>query len=487
IEDGRMPREPLVAAAVLMGVGAATKSAQVPFQGWLPSAMVAPTPVSALLHSATMVAAGVVLVVRLMPAFRASGVLPAFAWVGVATALLGGAVALVEENLKRALAYSTLSQLGFMFVALGADSLVAGMVLLVCHACYKSLLFLGAGALKRAVGGEELSRMRGVGRHMRWTFAAFALGALALSGLPVTVALPPKDPALAAALHHGQGLFALALLASLLTALYSARLATQLLARPLGEERAPEPHEVNRGILASVLVGAALVPGVLLVDARWLGSPLGTLLEGHTPHSSLALGLSLGVAALGVLAGVWATLRWPAAHGWPWLHPAVRPLEAELGLKPLYRAVAQGCVWLVKAVDRFDRVAFIRPVESFARGVLRVVRGAGRFEERGLEALPERSARATVRVVRASARFDERGPEALPERSARATVRVVRASARFDVRALDRAARALGGGLVRTSGTLLPVQTGRVDNYLLVAFAGTAAVVGLAVLVALLA
>jgi NADH-quinone oxidoreductase subunit L len=142
----------LLALALLVFAGAAGKSAQFPFQGWSPDAVLGPTPVSALIHSATMVAAGVFLVARLYPLFLVAGpVLQVVAWVGVITALLGGAAALVESDLKRTLAYSTMSQIGLMFVGLGSGSLLAGVFLLLAQALYKVTLFLASGAIDHAV------------------------------------------------------------------------------------------------------------------------------------------------------------------------------------------------------------------------------------------------------------------------------------------------------------------------------------------------
>jgi NADH:ubiquinone oxidoreductase subunit 5 (subunit L)/multisubunit Na+/H+ antiporter MnhA subunit len=220
---GHIPYGLLLAIALLLFAGAAGKSAQVPFQGWLPDAMLGPTPVSALLHSATMVAAGVFLVARLYPLFQAANPsLIIVAWVGVITSLLGGAAALVDTDLKRTLAYSTMSQIGLMFVGLGAGSLIACVLLLIAQAFYKATLFLAAEAVDRVVEGTAFERMGGLAKRMPLTAIAFAIAAAALAGLPVTIALPPKDPVLATAWQANSALYIAALLASILTALYSA-------------------------------------------------------------------------------------------------------------------------------------------------------------------------------------------------------------------------------------------------------------------------
>src|SRR5262245_8831229 len=300
----------LLASTLLLFIGAAGKSAQVPFQGWLPDAMVGPTPVSALLHSATMVAAGVFLVARLHILFAiARPTLLIVAWVGVATALLGGAAALVQTELKRTLAYSTMSQLGLMFVGLGAGSLLAGVVLLLAQALYKATLFLAAGAIDQAIGGTTFERMGGLARRMPYTFAASALSAAALAGLPVTLALPPKDPALAAAWRANPPLFWAALLASFLTALYSARFLGLIF---LGSSTQPAQNaqRAPRGLLIPLLALAALIPIGLLADASLLGQPLSQVLGTEVPKAGVASALGLGVAVLGIALGVRARYVW---------------------------------------------------------------------------------------------------------------------------------------------------------------------------------
>jgi NADH-quinone oxidoreductase subunit L len=215
--SGDLSPSVLLIATLLIFAGAAGKSAQTPLQGWLPDAMIAPTPVSALLHSATMVAAGVFLVARLYPLFEAAALaLSVVAWVGATTAVLGGAAALAQTDLKRTLAYSTLSQMGLMFVGLGAGSLIAGLALLIAHALYKATLFLAAGAVEREVHSREYRGLGGLARRMPVTFAAFVISAAALAGLPVSLALPSKDATLAAALGQSWALFAVALVAAIL-------------------------------------------------------------------------------------------------------------------------------------------------------------------------------------------------------------------------------------------------------------------------------
>src|SRR5579859_6970518 len=167
-------------------VAACAKSAQVPFHAWLPGAMEAPTPVSALIHAATMVNAGVYLLVRFSSAFA-----PVTGWstsvmaVGVTSALFAGILALLANDLKRVLAYSTISQLGYMFFAVGLGALFASQFHLLSHAVFKALLFLMAGAVTHAVGTRDIREMGGLGRQMRFVWVVAWIGALALIGIPI--------------------------------------------------------------------------------------------------------------------------------------------------------------------------------------------------------------------------------------------------------------------------------------------------------------
>jgi NADH-quinone oxidoreductase subunit L len=178
------------ACALLLLFGAMGKSAQFPLHVWLPDAMAGPTPASALIHAATMVAAGVYLVLRALPIFVASGVaLSVTMTIGIITTLLGGTLALIQYDIKKVLAYSTISQLGYMFVALGTASEVAALYHLVTHAFFKALLFLAAGVLIHSTHTQDMREMGGLRRKMPVTATVFTIGALALSGV-----FPLGDP-----------------------------------------------------------------------------------------------------------------------------------------------------------------------------------------------------------------------------------------------------------------------------------------------------
>jgi len=379
--------------------------------------MVGPTPVSALLHSATMVAAGVFLIARLYPLFLAAPdhtALHVVAWVGGLTALFGGVVALAQTDLKRLLAYSTMSQIGLMFVGLGAGSLLAGLLLLIAQALYKSTLFLAAGAVDHAVEGTDMARMGGLARRMPVTFVIFVIAAAALAGLPVTLALPAKDPTLAAAAQTNGALFAVALVASLFTALYSAR-AVGVVWLGRASDPAHHAHEAARGLLAPMVVLAALIVVGLLVNGSLLGQPLQRLLGGATPESGGVTALALGVAALGVVVGLLARVIWPALVVWPpvaWVAPVLR---GEFGLRPAYHGIAQAGLLAAQGLAAFDRAVFDPLGLWAARGLLALVRGV----------------------------------------------------TRFDMRDVDGAVRAAGRGLLAASQRLRRIQTGMVGNYLL--------------------
>ena len=209
--------------------GAVAKSAQLPLQTWLPDAMEGPTPVSALIHAATMVTAGVYLLVRTSPIFeQAPGVQDLAAGLGAATLLIAGLIALVQVDIKRVIAYSTMSQIGYMFLGAGLGAYANSMFHLMTHAFFKALLFLAAGLVIHALMGEQdMRRMGGLKRFLPGTYRAFLIGALALTGIPPLSGFFSKDSILASALAagwYGQLLFAVGIAGAFLTGLYTFRM-----------------------------------------------------------------------------------------------------------------------------------------------------------------------------------------------------------------------------------------------------------------------
>jgi NADH-quinone oxidoreductase subunit L len=212
---------------LLLFVGATGKSAQIPLYVWLPDAMEGPTPVSALIHAATMVTAGVYLIGRNAVLFaHAPETLTVVAVIGAATALMAGTIGLVQNDIKRVLAYSTVSQLGYMFLAMGVGAFGAGIFHLYTHAFFKALLFLGSGAVIHALGGEQdLRRMGGLKDRLPITYWTFLIGALAIAGVPGLAGFFSKDEILFRTFANGhQVLWMVGILTSLLTALYMFRL-----------------------------------------------------------------------------------------------------------------------------------------------------------------------------------------------------------------------------------------------------------------------
>jgi NADH-quinone oxidoreductase subunit L len=224
---GEMPVATATGIALLLFMGACGKSAQLPLHVWLPDAMEGPTPVSALIHAATMVTAGVYMVARSHALFERSGVaLEVVAWVGVATALFAATIGLAQTDIKRVLAYSTISQLGYMFAAVGLGAYAVGIFHLVTHAFFKALLFLGAGSVIHGLGGEQdMRRMGGLAPRMVTTTITMTIGAAGLAGFPGLAGFFSKDEILASAYHSEHRLmWALLLVGAFMTAFYSFRL-----------------------------------------------------------------------------------------------------------------------------------------------------------------------------------------------------------------------------------------------------------------------
>ena len=241
----------LVAACLLLGVGAFAKSAQVPLHTWLPDAMEGPTPVSALIHAATMVTAGVYLIARMHPLFEQS---PTAADVGAIggclTLLIAATIAIVETDLKRVIAYSTMSQIGYMIMAVSVGAYSAAMFHLMTHAFFKALLFMSAGSLIGAMAGvQSLDRMSWFRKALPFTFACFVIGGLALSGLPPFSGWLSKDDIIDFLDYRGGGFVILGIagyFAAFLTGIYTFR----MIFRAFFNEPCKEAEELEHGHLA---------------------------------------------------------------------------------------------------------------------------------------------------------------------------------------------------------------------------------------------
>jgi NADH-quinone oxidoreductase subunit L len=350
----------LVAACICLLVGAFAKSAQIPLHTWLPDAMEGPTPVSALIHAATMVTAGVYLIARTSPLFElAPTAADVAAVIGTLTLFVAATIALVVTDLKRVIAYSTMSQIGYMVLGVSAFAYSAGLFHLMTHAFFKALLFMGAGSVIAAMGGtQSLDKMGGFRKAMPFTFVTFAIGALALAGFPFFAGFFSKDEILAFTLHRG-GLYTvlgvIGYVAALMTAFYAFRMVFRVFfgeqveearelegghlahhdaANPMtGESEdtdvgfpGPEHHIAEREwpmkaamaplALLSIIGGVVGIPGVTdtlehFLEPTFEGS---AYLEDHPSESAEWTGLAVGgvIALVGIAAAWFVYLRRPS-------------------------------------------------------------------------------------------------------------------------------------------------------------------------------
>jgi NADH-quinone oxidoreductase subunit L len=390
----------VTAVCLLLFLGATGKSAQIPLHVWLPDAMEGPTPVSALIHAATMVTAGVYMVARLAPLFgRSETALMVVAVIGTATALMAATVALVQTDIKRVLAYSTVSQLGFMFLAAGVGAFGVAVYHLFTHAFFKALLFLGSGSVIHALGGEQdMRKMGGLWRKIPWTFATFAVGTLAIAGIPPLAGYFSKDAILAAALEgHRPVLFAVALFTALLTAFYMGRL---LVLTFFGAYRGGHPahdhdahghggiHEAPWSMripLVLLALGSAVVGFVSIPE---IVQPAFRLPAAEPHHGWLVPALATTAAVLGLLAayylyGLYADLATRLAQS---ARPLRRVLEDKYGFDRFFDWVAgQGVVEGSRRVlwRRLDAGVIDGAVNGTARAVAAASRGL-RLAQTGL-------------------------------------------------------------------------------------------------------
>jgi NADH-quinone oxidoreductase subunit L len=413
---------PVTIAALLLFLGAIGKSAQIPLHVWLPDAMEGPTPVSALIHAATMVTAGVYMVARLAPLYHQSATaMLVVAVVGAVTALMAGTIAIVQTDIKRVLAYSTVSQLGLMFLAAGASAFGVAIFHLYTHAFFKALLFLGSGSVIHALSGEQdMGRMGGLWKKIPWTFGTFLAGTFAIVGIPFFAGFYSKDEILAAVFGtHHEVLFAIALFTAFLTAAYMARLVfLTFFGRFRGSHEAEHHvHESPWSMLGPLVL---LAVGSMVAGYAWFPSPIAEA-GGHVRISGV-------------------------------VQPALRLAEPRLPDLPLLAFAATlaallgiGVAWYLYLVMPQWRARLARPL----RPLLAIFRAKYFFDD---------VYDAFLRRVVVS------GSEGLLWK-------------RIDDGVIDGAVNRAGRITAALSETLRPVQTGFVRHYALVLLAGAVAVV----------
>jgi len=301
-------------AGLLIFCGAVGKSAQFPLHIWLPDAMEGPTPVSALIHAATMVAAGVYMICRVFVLFTPEA-LEVIAWTGAVTALLAALIAVQQNDIKRILAYSTLSQLGYMVMAVGCGGPAASMFHLTTHAAFKALLFLGAGAVIYACHHEQnIWKLGNLKNKMEWTSRTFVIGALALSGFPLLSGFFSKDAILMQAYEHQMPLFIIGVFVAFLTAFYMTRCVIVTFFGEARSDHAKEAEEVPGEMVAPLVILALLSIGL-----GWGFIGLSGFTEGFSKwkdlaaHSDAAHNAAMIGGTIAVTIGL--TAGWKIYHG----------------------------------------------------------------------------------------------------------------------------------------------------------------------------
>lgn len=317
VEAGLISTGVLTVAALLLFCGAVGKSAQFPLHVWLPDAMAGPTPVSALIHAATMVVAGVYLIARMFGVFEAApAALAVVAVIGGITMLIGGALALIQNDLKKVLAYSTISQLGYMIAGLGVSAYTASVFHIWTHAWFKALLFLGAGSVIHAVHSNNMSDMGGLRKQMPITSATFIIGGLSLAAFPPFAGFFSKDELVTGAYvqaMEGNGaamfVFIAMMVTAFMTACYVARmLALTFFGKPKYDPKHVHPHESPKAMTVPLILLAVLaiaggwvgIPGELNLFGKWVFFG-----EEHATFNPIIAIASTGIALAGFAVG-WA-------------------------------------------------------------------------------------------------------------------------------------------------------------------------------------
>ncbi|WP_082161505.1 NADH-quinone oxidoreductase subunit L [Rufibacter radiotolerans] len=372
----------VIAITMLLFVGAMGKSAQLPLYTWLPDAMAGPTPVSALIHAATMVTAGIYMVIRSNVLYTLAPVtLEWVAIIGLATALFAATIGLFQNDIKKVLAYSTVSQLGYMFLALGVMAYSSSLFHVLTHAFFKALLFLGAGSVIHAMSGEQdLRKMGGLKKALPITFLTFLIGTLAISGIPPFAGFFSKDELLAHVFVHSKVMWAFGLLTSFMTAFYMFRL---LYLAFFGEFRGTEDQRHHLHESPAVMTIPLIILAILSTIGGFMGLPavfsenhmLGNFLSpiyelarravpsafeaNHLSHETeyILMAVSVGVAVVAIIMAYF-------------IYGKKRTVPAEEGaaLSPVHKLVYNKYY-----VDELYNALFVKPVMALSTGLYRFV------------------------------------------------------------------------------------------------------------------
>ncbi len=437
-------------AGVALFIGAMGKSAQFPLHVWLPDAMAGPTPVSALMHAATMVTAGVFLIGRMFPFYNSPEYAEEMRWIiviiGSLTLLLPGLIALVQDDIKKVLAYSTVSQLGYMMVAMGAGAYTAGLFHLFTHAFFKALLFLGAGSVIHAVHSNNMSDMGGLRKYMPWTFWTFLIGSASLAGIFPLAGFWSKDEILASLQYAGENYpveaggaalanvaLVVAIVGAFVTAFYMTRAVSLTF---FGSYKGHgEPHESPRMMtvpLVGLAVGAVAagwlnIPGVTSYFTDAVGKVFVPAGDHHAEAINFAIALSASLAGL-LAIGLGYLLWFPDKKTQQERDTFRIPVLYPLLVNKYY-------------IDDFYMDVVVRPL----RGP--IARGVNWFNGHVIDAVVNGVGFGTKALAKPIYAFDQRG--------------------------LDEAFNATAAGTAATGTFLRMFQTGKVQQYAVMIFAGT--------------
>jgi NADH-quinone oxidoreductase subunit L len=374
--------------AICLFIGATGKSAQIPLYTWLPDAMAGPTPVSALIHAATMVTAGIYMIARSSVLYNIAPLaLDIVAWIGCATAILAATIAIKQYDIKKVLAYSTVSQLGFMFMALGMGAYTTAVFHVMTHAFFKALLFLGSGSVIHAMGGQQdIRSMGGLGKKMKITQVTFLIGCLAIAGIPGFSGFFSKDEILASTFVNNKAIYILGLVGAMMTAYYMFRLYTLTFTGKFRgtHEQEHHLHESPSAItipliilaILSIIGGYVGLPAVISEHhslASYLSGSVSNLSIHELSHSTewMLLGISTVVAIVFSVIG-WSANRNPAFVPNTGISKAV---ENKWYIDELYDSI------VVRPLNAFSAMSdkFLERlgIDGFVNGVGRLVRWGG--------------------------------------------------------------------------------------------------------------